>query len=34
MIFQEFIYVFAQNEFKAEIIKQHHDSFLAEHFNF
>jgi len=31
MIFQEFIYVFAQNEFRAEIMKWHHDSFLAEH---
>ncbi len=31
MIFQKFIYVFAQNEFRAEIMRQHHDSFLAEH---
>ncbi len=34
MIFQEFIYVSAQNEFKAEIMKWHHDSFLAEHLDF
>ena len=33
MIFQEFIYVSAQNEFRAEIIKWHHDSFLAKHLN-
>ncbi len=31
MIFQEFIYVSAQNEFRAEIMKWHHDSFLTEH---
>ncbi len=31
MIFRKFIYVSAQNEFRAEIIKWHHDSFLAKH---
>ena len=34
MMFQEFIYFSAQNEFRAKIIKQYHDSFLAEHLNF
>ncbi len=34
MIFQEFIYVFAQNKFKAEIMRWHHDSFLAKHLDF
>ncbi len=31
IIFQEFIYVSAQNKFRAEIMKWHHDSSLAEH---
>ncbi len=34
MIFQKFIYVFAQNKFKAEIMRWHHDSFLAKHLDF
>ncbi len=33
MIFHEFIYVFAQNEFRTKIIRWHHNSSLAEHFN-
>ena len=34
IIFWEFIYVFAQNEFRAKIMKWHHNNFLAKHLNF
>ncbi len=34
IIFREFIYVSAQNEFRMKIMKRHYDSFLAKHLDF